>query len=144
MARLYRQAPLNSIWEGSGNVNALDVLRAISREPASLMALLKEMAVARGQLTTLDGAIDDLERDLGELASRGPEDLAAGSRRLVERLATTFQASLMVTHAPAEVAEAFVESRLGAGHGATFGTLDTGLVTLAGATTLDRSSVRTS
>ncbi|MGO1167399.1 MAG: acyl-CoA dehydrogenase family protein [Janibacter sp.] len=144
MARLFRQAPLNSIWEGSGNVNALDVLRAISKEPASLMALIKEASVARGRLTTLDTALDDLERDVSELATRGPDGLAMGARRLVERLATTLQASLMVVHSPAEMAEAFVESRLGAASGATFGTLDPGLVSLAGATAIDRAGVRTS
>lgn len=144
MGRLYRQAPLNSIWEGSGNVNALDVLRAISREPAALMALLKEASVARGRLPVLDAALDDLERDLGALGTRTPDDLAAGSRRLVERLATTFQASLMVTHSPADLAEAYVESRLGDGAGTTFGTLDPGLVTLAGDQAIDRAVVSSS
>lgn len=142
MARLFRQAPLNSIWEGSGNVNALDVLRAISKEPASLMALLKEVSVARGQLPVLDGTLDDLERDLSELTSRSPEDVAAGSRRLVERLAMTFQASLMVMHSPAEMAEAYAESRLGGAAGTTFGTLDAGLVTLAGPTAIERATVQ--
>lgn len=140
MARLYRQAPLNSIWEGSGNVNALDVLRAMSKEPASLMALLKETAVARGRLPLLDSALDDLERDISELTTREPDELAAGSRRLVERLATTFQASLMVRHAPAGMAQAFVESRLGGAAGATFGTLDPGLVSLAATTAIERAT----
>ncbi|WP_435198419.1 acyl-CoA dehydrogenase family protein [Janibacter sp. GS2] len=139
MARLYRQAPLNSIWEGSGNVNALDVLRAISREPASLMALFKEASVARGQLPALDSALDDLERDVSELTTRGADELASGARHLVERLATTLQASLMVTHAPEEMAEAFVGSRLGGAKGATFGTLDPGMVTLAGARSIERA-----
>lgn len=144
MARLYRQAPLNSIWEGSGNVNALDVLRAIAREPASLMALLKEASVARGRLPVLDTALDDLERGIDELGTQAPEEAAAGSRRLVERLATTFQASLMVRHSPADMAEAFVASRLGGAAGTTFGTLDTGLVSLAGATAIQRASVSSS
>lgn len=144
MARLYRQAPLNSIWEGSGNVNALDVLRAIAKEPASLMALLKEASVARGRLPVLDTALDDLERGIDELGTQAQEEVAAGSRRLVERLATTFQASLMVRHSPADMAEAFVASRLGGATGATFGTLDTGLVSLAGATAIERASVSSS
>lgn len=144
MGRLYRQAPLNSIWEGSGNVNALDVLRAISKEPTALVALLKEASVARGHLPVLDSALDDLERDISGLATRSPDDLAAGSRRLVERLATTVQASLMVTHSPAEMAEAYVASRLGGGAGTTFGTLDPGLVTLAGERAIDRAVVRSS
>lgn len=140
MARLYRQAPLNSIWEGSGNVNALDVLRAIGREPASLMALLKEASVARGRLTTLDTALDEVERDCAGLGALDGVEVATGARRLVERLALTLQGSLMVLHSPADLAEAFVESRLGRAKGESFGALDTGLVTLAGATALDRAT----
>lgn len=139
MARLYRQAPLNSIWEGSGNVNALDVLRAISREPASLMAMLKEASMARGRFTALDTALDELERDCSAFAGQDPADLAAGSRRLVERLALTSQASLMVLHSPADMAEAFVASRLGGAKGETFGTLDPGLVALAGQSAIERA-----
>lgn len=139
MPRLYRDAPLNSIWEGSGNVNALDVLRAISREPASLMAMLKEASMARGRFAVLDSALDELERDCSALAGQGPDDLAAGSRRLVERLALTSQASLMVLHSPAEMAEAFVASRLGGAKGETFGTLDPGLVALAGQSAIERA-----
>lgn len=144
MARLYRQAPLNSIWEGSGNVNALDVLRALAKEPAALMALLKEASAARGRIAVLDTALDDLERDCAGLASVDPAELAAGSRRLVERLALTLQGSLMVLHSPAEMAEAFVTSRLGGARGETFGTLDAGLVALAGPSAIERSSVSSS
>lgn len=140
MARLYRQAPLNSIWEGSGNVNALDVLRAISREPASLMALLKEASVARGRLPVLDTALDDLERDCAGLGALDGAEVAAGARRLVERLALTLQASLMVLHSPTDLAEAFVASRLGGAKGESFGTLDPGLVTLAGRTAIGRAA----
>ena len=89
LARLYREAPLNSIWEGSGNVNALDVVRALTREPASLAALGKELALARGHDRVLDAAIDDCE-SAGALAL-GP-DAPWGARRLVERLALTLQA----------------------------------------------------
>ena len=141
MARLYRQAPLNSIWEGSGNVNALDVLRALAKEPAVLMARLKEASVARGQLPVLDAALDDLERECSELGGREPDVLATGSRRLVEQLALTFQASLMVRHSPADMAEAFVASRLGGAKGVTFGTLDPGLVSLAGSSAIERAGV---
>ncbi|HCE60233.1 MAG TPA: DNA alkylation response protein [Janibacter terrae] len=144
MARLFRQAPLNSIWEGSGNVNALDVLRALGKEPAALMALLKESSAARGRIAVLDTALDDLERDCAGLASVDPVELAAGSRRLVERLALTLQGSLMVLHSPAELAEAFVASRLGGAKGDTFGTLDAGLVALAGPSAIDRSDVSSS
>ncbi len=120
LARLYREAPLNSIWEGSGNVNALDVLRALTREPASLAAVGKEVALARGAYAILDAAIDDLD-SLGAAALR--DDAPWRARGLVERLALTLQCTLMVRYAPEPVAEAFVASRLGRDHGATFGTL---------------------
>ena len=141
MARLYRQAPLNSIWEGSGNVNALDVLRAIGREPASLMALLTEASAARGRLTTLDTALDEVERDCAGLAALDGVEAATGARRLVERLALTLQGSLMVLHSPAELTEAFVESRLGGAKGDSFGTLDAGFVATAAPTAIERASV---
>jgi putative acyl-CoA dehydrogenase len=120
LARLYREAPLNSIWEGSGNVNALDVLRALTREPASLAALGKELAMARGHDAALDAAIDECERAGAEAL-----DPAApwAARRLVERLALTLQAALLVRHSPREVADAFVASRIRGEHGSTFGTL---------------------
>jgi putative acyl-CoA dehydrogenase len=120
LARLYREAPLNSIWEGSGNVNALDVVRALTREPASLAALGEELALSRGHDRVLDAAID-------ECASAGALALDPqapwGARRLVERLAQTFQAALLVRHSPGPVADAFVASRLGGDHGVSFGTL---------------------
>jgi len=120
LARLYREAPLNSIWEGSGNVNALDVVRALTREPASLAALGQQLALARGHDRVLDAAIDECE-SAGALAL-GP-DAPWGARRLVERLALTLQAALLVRHSPGPVADAFVASRLGGDHGGTFGTL---------------------
>lgn len=141
MARLYRQAPLNSIWEGSGNVNALDVLRAIATQPASLMALLKEASAARGQLPALDAALDALERDCSELSRHDAAHVTGGSRQLVERLALAVQASLMVLHSPTELAEAFVASRLDGRKGVSFGTLDPDLVTLAGVTAIERAGL---
>ena len=120
LARLYREAPLNSIWEGSGNVNALDVVRALSREPASLAALGKELALARGHDHVLDAAID--ECDAASAVALGP-DAPWSARRLVERLALTLQAALLVRHSPGPVADAFVASRLGGDSGVTFGTL---------------------
>ncbi len=124
LARLYREAPLNSIWEGSGNVNALDVLRALSREPASLAALGKELALARGHDAALDVAIDACE----EAGTEALDPSAPwGARRLVERMAVTLQASLLVRHSPGPVADAFVASRLRGEHGATFGTLGPGV-----------------
>jgi putative acyl-CoA dehydrogenase len=121
MARLYREAPLNAIWEGSGNVQCLDVLRAVERSPESLDALLAEIEAARGADRRLDAWTERLRRDLGE---RGPWEPAA--RRLVEGLATALQASLLVRHAPAAVADAYCASRLGE-RGLAFGTLPPGL-----------------
>ncbi len=129
LARLYREAPLNSIWEGSGNVNALDVLRAMTREPASVAALATELALARGSYAALDTVIDwagGAARDGVPLAAQvHSADAPWSARRVLERLATALQASLLVRFAPAEVADAFVASRLGGDHGATFGTLGT-------------------
>lgn len=120
LARLYREAPLNSIWEGSGNVNALDVLRAIGREPASLAAVAKEAALARGHSGNLDAAIDEIE-PLAGLVVRDAAPWQA--RRIVEWLAVTLQACLLARHAPPDVADAFIASRLGDEHGTVFGTL---------------------
>ncbi|MGW4031193.1 acyl-CoA dehydrogenase family protein [Streptomyces sp. NPDC004838] len=118
MPRLLREAPLNSIWEGSGNVQALDVLRALQREPGALDAFLREVGRARGADHRLDGAIKDLLTELADL-----EGVEAGARRLVERMALVLQGSLLVRWAPPEVADAFCASRLGGEWGAAFGTL---------------------
>jgi putative acyl-CoA dehydrogenase len=120
LARLYREAPVNAIWEGSGNVICLDVLRAIAREPDALPALLGEIRLARGADARLDAALAQLETDL---ASPGDAELRA--RDLVERMAVALEASLLVRHAPAFVADAFCASRLG-GSGRLFGTLPVG------------------
>jgi putative acyl-CoA dehydrogenase len=118
---LYREAPLNSVWEGSGNVNALDVLRALSREPEVLDAWLAEVGEARGDDERLDQAIDDTLRLLGDAA--GAEGAA---RRLAGRMASCLQGSLLVRFAPAEVADAFCGSRLGAAYDGTYGMLTSG------------------
>jgi putative acyl-CoA dehydrogenase len=118
---LYREAPLNSVWEGSGNVNALDVLRALSREPEVLDAWLAEVGEARGGDERLDQAIDDTLRLLGDAA--GAEGAA---RRLAGRMASCLQGSLLVRFAPAEVADAFCGSRLGAAYDGTYGMLTSG------------------
>jgi putative acyl-CoA dehydrogenase len=118
LARLYREAPLNSIWEGSGNVQCLDVLRAIQKSPESLQALFAEIWEARGGDHRLDIFVNDLR---AQLAST--EDLELRARRLVERLALALQASLLVRHAPPEIADAFCASRLGGDSGRTFGAL---------------------
>ncbi|MFC9625629.1 acyl-CoA dehydrogenase family protein [Streptomyces sp. NPDC056930] len=118
MPRLLREAPLNSIWEGSGNVQALDVLRALQREPLALNAFLQEVGRARGADHRLDGAIKDMLTELADL-----NGIEARARRLVERMALVLQGSLLVRWAPPEVADAFCASRLGGDWGTAFGTL---------------------
>ncbi|MFJ8629453.1 acyl-CoA dehydrogenase family protein [Streptomyces sp. NPDC093568] len=118
MPRLVRESPLNSIWEGAGNVQALDVLRALQREPAALDAYLREVGLARGADHRLDAAIKGLLTELADL-----EGIEARARRLTERLALVLQGSLLVRFAPPEVADAFCASRLGGDAGAAFGTL---------------------
>ncbi|GAT80083.1 acyl-CoA dehydrogenase [Streptomyces sp. F-3] len=119
MPRHYREAPLLSIWEGSGNVNALDVLRALSREPATAEALFAELNAARGADARLDAAAARLRAGLGEASP-------VGARRLVELMALTLQASLLVRYAPPAVADAFCATRLGGDWGHSFGTLPAG------------------
>ena len=122
MPRLYREAPLNSIWEGSGNVNALDVLRAIEREPESVTAFMSEVEEARGSDSRLDRSIAELKKQLSNGAA-----VEAGARRLVERLAVTLEGSLLVRYGDPAVADAFCASRLGGDWGHSFGTLPPGL-----------------
>jgi putative acyl-CoA dehydrogenase len=104
MPRLYREAPLNSIWEGSGNVTALDVLRAVTREPESVDAVLREVDVATGADTWFDRGVRELRT---ELRSREPRR----ARRLAEMIALCLQGSLLLRYAPVEVSSAFVSSR---------------------------------
>jgi putative acyl-CoA dehydrogenase len=121
MPRLYREAPLNSIWEGSGNVNALDVLRALTREPESLAAFVAELELAHGSDARLDRAVADLK---GELANAAEAETRA--RRMVERMAIALQGSLLVRHGDPAVAQAFCASRLGGDWGHSLGTLPAG------------------
>ncbi|WP_328864382.1 acyl-CoA dehydrogenase family protein [Streptomyces sp. NBC_00304] len=121
MPRLYREAPLNGIWEGSGNVNALDLLRALAREPESFEAFHAEIDAAAGADRRLDAAWQDLR---GELVLT--EDAPLRARRLIERAALVLQGSLLVRHAPAPVADAFCASRLDGDRGLAFGTLAPG------------------
>ncbi|MFD5131719.1 acyl-CoA dehydrogenase family protein [Streptomyces olindensis] len=118
MPRLVRESPLNSIWEGAGNVQALDVLRALQREPGALDAYLREVGQARGADHRLDGAIKNLLTELADL-----EGVEGRARRLAERLALVLQGSLLVRFAPPQVADAFCAARLGGDGGAVFGTL---------------------
>jgi len=121
----YREAPLNSVWEGSGNVNALDVLRALAREPEVLDAWIAEVGHARGGDARLDRAVDDTLALLGD----GGE-LESGARRLAGRMAACLQGALLVRFSPAEVADAFCGSRLGTTYDGTYGTLTSGAADL--------------
>ncbi|WP_405013483.1 acyl-CoA dehydrogenase family protein [Kitasatospora sp. NBC_01539] len=131
MPRLYREAPLVSIWEGSGNVAALDALRAMARHPATVAALLTELDAAAGADRRLDAATAALRKQLGDLT-----DLEYRTRRLVEQMALALQGSLLVRYGDPAVADAFCASRLGGDHGGAFGTLPAGVDTAA---VLDRA-----
>lgn len=126
MPRLLRDAPLNGIWEGSGNVIALDVLRALAREPDGLAGFIAECETARGGNALLDEHLDAL---------RGLRLDPWTARRGVEELALAFQASLLVRHAPTFVSDAFCAARLGTG-GRVFGTLPS---EIDGAAIVDRA-----
>jgi putative acyl-CoA dehydrogenase len=140
LGRLYREAPVNSIWEGSGNVNALDVLRAVTREPAAVTAFAAELDLARGADPRLDEAITAAVSAM-HAAAGTPESSAAqsGARALVEQLATTLQACLLTRFAPAYLSEAFVASRLDGAHGHTFGTLPSSIVNASAVEVIERS-----
>jgi putative acyl-CoA dehydrogenase len=118
LPRLYRQSPLNSIWEGSGNVIALDVLRAMGRSSDTLAAVTAEIELARGADPRFDDAVKQLHTELGD-----PDQLPLRARRIAGQLALCLQGSLLLRHAPTAVADAFCASRLGGDWGAVLGTL---------------------
>jgi putative acyl-CoA dehydrogenase len=119
MPRLYRQAPLNSIWEGSGNVQCLDVLRALQREPETRDALFAELHAVRGENAALDREMQWLATALDDRAT-----LEARSRMVTERAALALQGAILIRASNASIAGTFCASRLGSGHGLAFGTLD--------------------
>jgi putative acyl-CoA dehydrogenase len=122
---LYRDAPLGSIWEGSGNVAALDVLRALVKEPEGLPAFVAECELASGNDARLDAHLERArERAAAAFADDEPQFHA---RRVVEDLALALQGSLLVRHAPAEVADAFCATRLAGEGGRVYGTLPAGV-----------------
>ncbi|WP_229402209.1 isovaleryl-CoA dehydrogenase [Micromonospora okii] len=135
MPRLFRESPLNSIWEGSGNVAALDVLRALTREPATLDAFSAEVAAAAGGDARLDAAAKQVRDELAR-----PDDLEVRARRVVERLALVLQGALLVRHGHPAVADAFCATRLGGDHGQAYGTLPSGVDFAA---IIDRATART-
>jgi putative acyl-CoA dehydrogenase len=121
LPRLYREAPVNAIWEGSGNVQCLDVLRAMQRSPEVVGAFFAELAKARGANAALDRWVQSLRAELED-----PGDLEYRARHVVDRMALAIQAALLVQHAPPAVADAFCASRLqGEGH-RQYGTLPRG------------------
>jgi putative acyl-CoA dehydrogenase len=125
LARIYREAPLNSIWEGSGNVVALDVLRALRREPGAVDVLLTELDAASGADRHYDQALLQLRHELSAAAAQGMTGAGQqfGARRLTERIALTLQGSLLVRHGHPAVADAFCASRLNGDWGHALGTL---------------------
>ena len=118
MPRLYREAPVNSIWEGSGNVICLDVLRAMFREQEAIPALLDELYTARGVDPNLDRAVNVLKKELND-----PADMELRARMVTELMAVTLTASVLVRYAPSAIADAFCASRLGSPGGGSYGTL---------------------
>ncbi len=118
LPRLYREAPLNAIWEGAGNVIALDVVRALQRAPEAGVAFVAELERASGVDPTLDGAIDQVKAALKE-----PSLNEADARRFIEQLAIAWSSALLIQHAPDAVSDAYVDSRLAGDHGFELGTL---------------------
>jgi putative acyl-CoA dehydrogenase len=122
MPRLFRESPLNGIWEGSGNVICLDVLRAMAREPQSVVAFRDEVALAAGLDARFDSFVAALDASLADL-----DGIEARARRVVESMALALQGSLLLRHGDPAVADAFCASRLGRDWGVAFGTLPRGL-----------------
>lgn len=126
MPRLYREAPVLSVWEGSGNVAALDTLRAMARQPDTVEVFFDELDAGAGADARLDAAIGGLRRQLADVGS-----LEHRARSVVESMAMTLQGSLLVRYGHPAVADAFCASRLGGDWGVAFGTLPTGVDTAA-------------
>ena len=124
MPRLLREAPVNGIWEGSGNVIALDVLRAMGRTPEAVEAFFAEVGLAGGADRRLDAAVDALRATLGDF-----DAIEHRARAIVEQMALVLSASLMVRYSEPAVADAYCASRLGDAHGLAFGTLPRGAAT---------------
>jgi putative acyl-CoA dehydrogenase len=119
LPRLYRQAPLNSIWEGSGNIQCLDLLRALGREPDTAAAFFDELDAARGGHALLDAEVARLRHEL----RADPATLEAGARRLAERMALALQAAILVRAGRSAIADSFCAQRLGPDRGLVYGSL---------------------
>ena len=122
MPRLYREAPVNTIWEGSGNVQCLDVLRAMTKTPAVIDAFFAEVSQAKGANLALDQCVAGLVKEMEDL-----RDIEYRARDLVDRMALVLQASLLLRHAPSFVADAFCQSRLEQRGHHNYGTLPRGV-----------------
>lgn len=120
--RIYREMPVNAIWEGSGNVMCLDVLRALSREPDALDVVLAEFDAARGRNVAYDGALDALKDAFTDIGS-----LEARSRQIVEVMAKVAAGAILLQGAPSLVADAYCATRLGRDWGDIYGTLPVGV-----------------
>jgi len=118
LPRLYREAPLNSIWEGSGNVICLDVLRAMQTDPSAIPVFMAEIDAARGKNSLLDQHMEELKAELDD-----PANIEIRARQVTEMMALAWQASLLVCHAPAAISDAFCASRLGQRWSGAYGTL---------------------
>ncbi|OIQ88128.1 putative acyl-CoA dehydrogenase AidB [mine drainage metagenome] len=119
--RLFRESPVNAIWEGSGNIQCLDVLRAMRKSPDAVDAYLSELGRARGVNAAFDAHVEALRREL-----RDPSDMEYRARSIVDRMALAIQAALLLQHAPASVSDAFCASRLSGGGHRQYGTLPRG------------------
>src|SRR5439155_2942584 len=122
LPRLYRESPLNSVWEGPANVQALDVLRALRRQPDSVEAVLREIELAVGVDPRFDAAVVTVRAELDD-----SDDAELRARRLVEQIALCLGGSLLLRHGAPAVAEAFCATRLGGDGGRTYGTLPRGV-----------------
>ena len=122
LPRLYREAPLNGIWEGSGNVICLDVLRTFRREPNAIHIFLAELEKSRGKDPRFDVALDDLKQEVSN-----HKDLEFRARMITEKMAQCLQAALLLQHGNGQITEGFLQTRLAGAGGRAFGTLPQGL-----------------
>jgi putative acyl-CoA dehydrogenase len=123
LARRYREQPVMAVWEGSGNVIALDVLRALTREPHSYEAFDAEVGLAAGASLAFDAHLAETRKLVSSVAGSEVDAASRQARRLVAELALSLQASLLIRNAPAAVSDAFVESRLGPDRAHLYGEL---------------------
>jgi len=127
LARRYREQPVMAVWEGTGNVIALDILRVIAREPDAVAAVRDELAAAAPADRRLAQSLRSIDTRLSQASAREPDEVAFDARRLAEDLAIALQAAALLAGAPDAVADAFCSSRLAPDRGALYGTLPSGV-----------------